>query len=36
MYECNSPGHPYHHRCERWAWERRQECLDRCYREYRY
>ena len=36
MYECGQPDHPHHNRCQRWAYERQQECLDRCYREYRY
>ena len=36
MYECGRPDHPHHRRCERWAYEREQECLERCYREYHY
>lgn len=34
--ECNEPGHPHHRRCEHWARERERDCLDKCYREYRY
>ncbi len=34
MKECHEPEHPHHHRCEEWAREREQECLDNCYREH--
>ena len=30
MRECNDPGHEHHHRCEEWAREREQECLNTC------
>jgi hypothetical protein len=30
MRECNDPGHEHHHRCEQWAREREQECLNTC------
>jgi hypothetical protein len=31
--ECNEPGHPHHHSCEKWARERENQCLDKCSRE---
>jgi len=34
MKECSAPDHPHHHRCEEWAREREQECLDGCYKEH--
>jgi hypothetical protein len=33
LEECNEPGHPHHHSCEKWARERENECLDKCGRE---
>ncbi len=33
LEECNEPGHPHHHSCEKWARERENECLDKCSRE---
>jgi len=34
MKECHEPEHPHHHRCEEWARERQQECLEGCYKEH--
>jgi hypothetical protein len=31
--ECNEPGHPHHHSCEKWAREGENDCLDKCSRE---
>jgi hypothetical protein len=30
LKECNDPGHEHHRRCEEWAREREQECLNTC------
>ena len=33
LRECWEPDHPHHYRCEAWAREREQECLEECYRQ---
>jgi len=33
LVECNEPGHPKHDKCDKWAREREQECLNLCSRE---
>ena len=33
LVECNEPGHPHHNKCDKWAREREQECLEKCNRE---
>jgi hypothetical protein len=33
LIECNAPGHPHHHSCEKWARENEHMCLDKCSRE---
>lgn len=30
LVECNEPGHPSHNRCDKWAREQEQECLNTC------
>jgi len=30
LVECNEPGHPKHNKCDKWAREREQECLNQC------
>jgi hypothetical protein len=30
LKECNEPGHPQHNKCDRWAREQEQECLNTC------
>ena len=30
LVECNEPGHPSHNKCDKWAREREQECLNTC------
>ena len=33
LVECNEPGHPHHNKCDKWAREREQECLEKCNRD---
>ena len=30
LRECNEPGHPNHNKCDKWAREREQKCLNTC------
>jgi FtsZ-interacting cell division protein ZipA len=30
LRECNEPNHPNHNKCDKWAREREQECLNTC------
>jgi hypothetical protein len=30
LRECNEPNHPHHNKCDKWAREREQECLNTC------
>jgi len=30
LRECNEPNHPSHNKCDKWAREREQECLNTC------
>jgi hypothetical protein len=30
LRECNEPKHPHHNKCDKWAREREQECLNTC------
>ena len=30
LVECNEPGHPNHNKCDKWAREQEQECLNTC------
>ena len=30
LRECNEPNHPNHNKCEKWAREQEQECLNAC------
>jgi hypothetical protein len=30
LRECNEPNHPQHNKCDKWAREREQECLNQC------
>jgi hypothetical protein len=32
LVECNEPHHPKHNKCDKWARERQQECLNICSR----
>jgi len=33
LSECNAPGHPHHKKCKKWAREREEDCLEKCYRD---
>ena len=30
LRECNEPGHPNHNKCDKWAREQEQQCLNTC------
>ncbi len=33
LAECNEPGHPQHNKCDKWAREQEQKCLNECSRD---